>query len=128
MSPKAPTPTPAELEILQELWGSGGKTVRAVHDAIRRRRPVRYTTVLKLLQIMIEKGLVDRDESERSHVYEAAVAEDEVQRRLVGELLDRVFDGSAATLVMQALSARPASAKELDEIRELLNRSPRRKR
>jgi BlaI family penicillinase repressor len=90
------------------------------------RRPVRYTTVLKLLQIMAEKGLVDRDETARSHVYLAAVDETAVTRHLVRDLVDRAFEGSAAKLVMQALAAKPASPRELREIRELLERLNRR--
>lgn len=80
-----------------------------------------YTTVLKLLQIMIEKGLVLRDESERTHVYRARLSEQQTQRQLVRDLLDRAFDGSAATLVMQALATKRASREELDEIRRLLD-------
>lgn len=121
-------PTHAELEILQLLWTKGPRTVRAVHDDIRRRRPVRYTTVLKLLQIMTEKGLVDRDESARSHIYHPAVKEQVVKKHLVRDLADRVFAGSAASLVMQALAAKPASAQELREIRALLDKLPEKNR
>lgn len=118
----APRPTNAELEILRVLWRSGPRTVREVQAALRRDPPTGYTTTLKLLQIMAEKGLVDRDESRRSHVYRARVDESQSQRRLVGELMDRAFGGSAQRLVMQALAARPASAEELAEIRRLLDR------
>jgi predicted transcriptional regulator len=121
-------PTNAELEILQVLWSDGPSTVRAVHDRIRRRRPVRYTTVLKLLQIMTEKGLVRRDESSRSHIYASAVQEKVVKKHIVRDLTDRVFEGSAARLVMQALADRPASPTELREIRALLDRLPERSR
>jgi predicted transcriptional regulator len=121
-------PTNAELEILQVLWSAGPRTVREVHKRIRRRRDVGYTTVLKLLQIMAEKGLVTRDESARSHVYGAAVREQAVKKHLVRDLTDRVFDGSAARLVMQALAAKPASAEELREIRALLDKLPGRTR
>ena len=121
-----PQPTNAELEILKVLWAGGPQTVRDVHDEIRRRRPVRYTTVLKLLQIMTEKGLVQRDESARSHVYGAAVDETAVTSHLVKDLVDRAFEGSAAKLVMQALAAKPASPRELKEIRDLLERMNRR--
>jgi BlaI family transcriptional regulator, penicillinase repressor len=116
-----PVPTNAELEVLRILWRDGPQTVRAVHDALRARRDIGYTTALKTLQVMAEKGLVSRDDAERSHVYAAAVPEGAVKRRLVADLLDRAFDGSAAGLVMQALSARRASPEELREIRRLLD-------
>jgi predicted transcriptional regulator len=117
-----PRPTGAELEILRVLWRSGPLTVRQVQEALRRDPPIGYTTTLKTLQVMAEKGLVDRDESRRSHVYRARVDESQSQRRLVGDLMDRAFGGSAQRLVMQALEARPASAEELAEIRRLLDR------
>lgn len=117
----APAPTNAELEILRLLWRDGPLTVRDVHETIKRRRDVRYTTVLKTLQVMTEKGLVTRDDSERSHVYAAAVPESTVKKRLVADLVDRAFDGSAAGLVMQALSARRASPEEIKQIRKLLD-------
>ena len=116
-----PHPTNAELEILRVLWRRGSGTVRDVHEELDREPPVGYTTVLKLLQIMTEKGLVTRDESSRSHVYQAAVSEAVTQRRLVSDLLDRAFEGSALGLVMQALEARPATREELQQIRQLLN-------
>ena len=121
MPPSAPVPANAELEILRLLWADGPQTVRELHRAVRRQRDVAYTTVLKTLQVMTEKGLVTRDESARSHVYAAAVPEGAVKRRLVSDLLDRAFDGSAAGLVMQALSAKRASPEELRQIRELLD-------
>lgn len=116
-----PLPTDAELGILQVLWGRGSSTVREVKEELERERAVGYTTVLKLLQIMHEKGLVERDESERSHRYTAAVAETATERRLVGDLIDRGFSGSAGRLVLRALSARKASAEELSEIRRLID-------
>lgn len=116
-----PLPTDAELGILQVLWRRGPSTVREVLGELGRERPVGYTTVLKLLQIMHEKGLVERDESERSHRYRAAVAEQVTQRRLVGDLIDRGFEGSAGRLVLRALSARRATPEELSEIRRLLD-------
>ena len=119
--PSPPVPTNAELEILRLLWREGPLTVRAVHDALRTRRDIGYTTALKTLQVMAEKGLVTRDDAERSHVYAAAVPEASVKRRLVADLADRLFDGSAAGLVMQVLSARRASPEELREIRRLLD-------
>jgi len=123
---KLPPPTNAELEILKALWTQGPQTVRDVHEKIRQRRPVGYTTVLKLMQIMAEKGLVIRDETSRSHVYRAAADESVVTRHLVRELVDRAFEGSAARLVMQVLADKPASAKEIREIRDLLDRMNRR--
>jgi BlaI family penicillinase repressor len=116
-----PIPSNSELEILQVLWQKGSQTVRQIHPALRRKREIGYTTVLKTLQVMTEKGLVTRDESERSHVYKAAVPEKSVKRRLVSDLLDRVFDGSAANLMVQALSAKRASAEDIRRIRKLLD-------
>jgi BlaI family transcriptional regulator, penicillinase repressor len=111
-------PTDAELGILRILWTRGPSTVRDVAAALGREDA--YTTVLKLLQIMAEKGLVRRDESARTHIYEAAQSEEKMQEHLVADLLDRAFEGSAPKLLMRALSVRKASAKELDEIRKLL--------
>jgi BlaI family transcriptional regulator, penicillinase repressor len=125
MTRDVPKPTEAELSILRVLWERGPSTVREVHEAIVRGRPsaraTGYTTVLKLLQIMTEKGLVTRDERTRSHVYRARWSEDTTQRQLVTDLLDRAFGGSAARLVMQALDLSPASAEELKEIRRLID-------
>ncbi|HXT16310.1 MAG TPA: BlaI/MecI/CopY family transcriptional regulator [Gemmatimonadaceae bacterium] len=121
-----PVPTPAELELLRLLWRHGPQTVRDVHERIKRRRDIGYTTVLKTLQVMAEKGLVTRDESSRSHVYAAAVHETAVKRRLVSDLVESAFDGSAAGLVMQALSTRRASPEEIKEIRRLLDTMKRR--
>jgi predicted transcriptional regulator len=118
---RAPQPTAAELEILRVLWRHGPATVRDVQDRLPRGDQLAYTTVLKLLQIMSEKGLVARDESARTHVYRAAVPEARVKRRLVTDLLDRAFDGSAMNLVMQALSAKPATPDELRQLRALLD-------
>jgi BlaI family penicillinase repressor len=117
----APVPTQAELEILRLLWRGGPQTVRDVYDAVRRRRRVGYTTVLKTLQVMAEKGLVKRNDSQRSHVYTAAVPETAVKKRLVGDLVDRLFDGSAAGLAMHALSSKRASSEEIAEVRRLLD-------
>ena len=114
-------PTNAELEILRVIWQRGPSTVRQIHDELAPRRKTGYTTVLKLLQIMAEKGLVGRDESQRSHVYSAARGEEETQGQLVGDLMDRAFGGSAAQLVLRALSDKPASAEEIAEIRRMLN-------
>ncbi len=120
--PDTPQPTPAELDLLRVLWQRGPSTVRDLHAAVE--RDVGYTTVLKLLQIMTEKGLVTRDASARSHIYTAAVSEDDTQRRLVADLLDRAFGGSRLDLVMQALSATPATREELRQIRALLDSMP----
>jgi predicted transcriptional regulator len=116
-----PRPTDAELSILRILWRRGPSTVRDVHDDLSRESTTGYTTILKLLQIMTEKGLVVRDESERAHVYEPAYGQQKTQRQLLTDLVDRAFDGSAAQLVVQALSGRKTSAAELDEIRRLLD-------
>ena len=118
----ASRPTDAELEILNVLWQRGASTVRDVHEAISGTGAgVGYTTVLKLMQIMAEKELVRRDESQRAHVYEARLAREQTQRQLIGDLLERAFDGSATKLVMQALSGRKASAEELSTIRDMLD-------
>ena len=116
-----PRPTDAELEILKVLWRRGPSTVREVFETLGEARGTGYTTVLKLMQIMAEKGLVVRDESERAHRYEPAAPEDETQRRLVGDLLRKAFDGSAKKLVLQALSAKRASSEELSEISRMLD-------
>jgi BlaI family transcriptional regulator, penicillinase repressor len=117
-----PRPTEAELEILRVLWDRGPSTVRDVHTEITRERATAYTTVLKLLQIMTEKGLVTRDDTDRSHVYSPRVAEQVTQRQLVTDLLARAFKGSTASLVMQALDASRATPDELAEIRRLIDR------
>lgn len=121
-------PTDAELAILHVLWQGGPATVREVHEQLAREPRIGYTTVLKILQIMTEKGLVTRDESQRSHVYKARVSEEAAQRQLVSDLLDKAFRGSASRLVMRALAAKPASADELDEIRRLLRQLEAEKR
>jgi len=116
-----PKPTDGELAILAVLWRHGPRTVREVHSEFSRTRQTGYTTVLKMLQIMAEKGLVTRDETRRTHIYHAALAQSDAQRRFLGDLLDRVFNGSAHRLVLQALSAKKASPAELAEIRQLLD-------
>ena len=116
-----PRPTDAELEILTVLWSRGPSTVREIHEVILKRRPAQYTTVLKLLQIMAEKGLARRDEKERAHVYEAAYSQELTQKQLAGDLLHRAFGGSAARLMQGALSARRTSKTELAELRKLLD-------
>lgn len=116
-----PRPTDAELEILTVLWSTGPCTVRQVHEALSQNREMGYTTVLKLMQIMFEKKLVTRDESQRSHVYRASQKEQVTQRHLLADLLARAFGGSTEKLVLQALSSKQASKEELAEIRRLLN-------
>jgi len=116
-----PRPTDAELEILTVLWSRGATTVREVHEVIAKRKPTQYTTVLKLLQIMAEKGLVRRDEKNRAHIYEATKPREWTQRQLAGDLLQRAFNGSAQSLMVGALSSRKASKEELAELRKLLD-------
>ncbi len=117
-----PRPTDAELAILRVLWRRGPSTVKDVHEELTRSAPTGYTTTLKQLQIMAEKGLVDRDESQRAHLYTARLAAEQTQTQLVRDLLDRAFEGSATRMVMRALSSRSATPEELAEIRELLDR------
>lgn len=120
-----PKPTPAELEILNILWDLGQATVRQVHEILYERKKAGYTTVLKLLQIMTEKRLVRRDVGARAHIYEPCLRRETTQGQIVDDLLDKVFGGSAAQLVMRALSSRPASKGELDEIRRMLDEHER---
>lgn len=120
-SQRLPRPTNAELEILRVLWSLGPSSVREVHTGLAGPPRRGYTTVLKLLQIMIRKGLVSRDDGSRVHIYRAAVGEEEIQRQLAADLLERAFGGSATKMIMRALSARPASPEELAEIRRLLD-------
>jgi len=116
-----PKPTAGELEILNALWRNGPSTVNEVQAVLARGDRVAYTTVLKQLQIMFEKGLVKRDDSTRPHVFRAAVAEARVKRRVIADVLDQVFEGSAMNLVMQALSVKRATPAELRRLRELLD-------
>jgi predicted transcriptional regulator len=117
-----PRPTDAELSILRVLWQRGPSTVREVQESLNEARPTGYTTVLKTLQIMTEKGLVRRDEQQRAHVYEAQFAQQQTQRQIVGDLLNRVFDGSASNLLMHALATKKgASPEELSQIRDILD-------
>lgn len=115
-------PTDAELEILQVLWENGPSSVRFVNDELSERRDVGYTTTLKLMQIMFEKGLVTRNTDARSHIYEAAIDKDETQRTLLDNFVDNVFSGSAMNLVMSALGSHQASKEELDQIKALIER------
>jgi predicted transcriptional regulator len=118
---RPPKPTDAEMAILGVLWRCGPSTVRQVWEQLNTSRQTGYTTVLKIMQIMFEKGLLARDEAERSHVYKPRLSEARTQRQVVGHLLDKVFSGSAPKLVMQALAARKATPEELAEIRRLLD-------
>ena len=119
--PSAPRPTDAELAILRIMWDRGPSTVRQVHDILGLERQAAYTTALKLLQIMTEKGLVERDERDRTHIYRARLSEETTQRQLVRDLVDRAFAGSASKLVMQALATKRASAEELRDIRKAID-------
>lgn len=116
-----PRPTDAELAILRVLWERGPCTVREVHDALSSSQDTGYTTVLKLLQIMTDKGLVVRDETNRAHVYSTRYSEQRTQRQLLGDLIERAFGGSPAKLVMQALTGTTATADDLTAIRQLLD-------
>jgi BlaI family penicillinase repressor len=125
---KPPKPTESELSILRVLWRRGPSTVREVWEETSATQRTGYTTVLKLMQIMAEKGLVERDETARSHVYHPRLSEDQTQRQVVGHLLERLFSGSAPKLVMQALAAKKATPAELAEIRKLLDEMEGRRR
>jgi predicted transcriptional regulator len=116
-----PRPTESELEILNILWERGPSTVRQVHERLAETKKSQYTTTLKLMQIMAEKCLLARDESERSHVYKPNIERNQVQQQFAGYLLDRVFGGSARSLLIGALGARRASKKELAELRAMLD-------
>lgn len=128
MSHRPIRPSDGELAILRVLWDRGPSTVRDVHGELSKVRDMGYTTVLKLMQIMAEKGLVTRDESARTHVYRAAQGEEPTQTCLLDDLLQKAFQGSAASLVMRALSARKAGHEELEEIQACLDRLRRERR
>ncbi|WP_293785204.1 BlaI/MecI/CopY family transcriptional regulator [uncultured Pedobacter sp.] len=113
-------PTEGEMEILQVLWQKGHATVREVHEALNK-KDSGYTTTLKLMQILHEKGMVERDTTQKTHVYKALVSRDKTEKQLVNKLIDNVFNGSAARLVMQALGNHSASAAEIDEIKKYLD-------
>jgi BlaI family transcriptional regulator, penicillinase repressor len=125
MTKQTGKPTPAELEILDVLWERGEATVREVFEILSARKPTLYTTVLKLMQIMLEKRLVERDSSSKAHVYRARLSQDETQKSLVSDLLEKAFRGSALRLVQHVLESKPASAEELAEIRKLINETER---
>ena len=114
-------PTDAELEILHVLWANGPSTVRQVHEKLSQSRDIGYTTALKFMQIMNEKGLLSREEDARSHTYKALVSEEDTQRNLVDRFVETAFRGSASKLVMQVLGQHKASREELDEIKNLLD-------
>ena len=118
---RPPRPTDSELEILNVLWDRGPATVRQVHESLSRIKLSQYTTTLKLMQIMTEKGLLERDESERSHIYTPRVRREQVQQQVAAHVMNRVFGGSARNLLMGALGAKRASKKELAELRRLLD-------
>lgn len=114
-------PTESELEILQALWAKGLATVREIHEELAKSKDVGYTTTLKLMQIMHEKGLVKRDDSMRTHVYQAAVNKEKTQKHLLSKMIDNLFGGSPTQLVIQALGEHKASPEELEKIQALLN-------
>jgi predicted transcriptional regulator len=120
-SNKTIKPTESELEILQVLWEKKEATVREVHDEISKTKDIGYTTALKLLQIMFEKGLVSRNDSSKTHIYMPAVSREKTQNHLLGKMIDNVFSGSPSQLVMQALGNHKTSREELDEIQKLLD-------
>ena len=121
MPPKTPKPTEAELEVLSVLWSRGPSTVRQVHEALSPRRDVGYTTILKIMQLMADKGLVKRDTSQRTHVYAPADSSSHTRRRLVRDLIDRAFDGSARGLILEALASKRPTKAETAELRALLD-------
>jgi predicted transcriptional regulator len=127
MPPPRRRPTDAELAILRVLWERGPSTVRQIHEVLSRDRPLGYTTALKLLQIMTEKGLTTRETLGIQHVYRASLGEQGTQRQLLRDLIERAFGGSTSKLVMQALAAKKASPEELREIRRLLARAREKK-
>ena len=113
-------PTAAELEILSVLWETGSATVKEVHEKLNENKPTTYTTVLKFLQIMTEKGLVERDDANKAHIYRAALTQEQTQTTLVTDLLEKAFRGSALKLVQHVLETKPTNAKELAEIRKMI--------
>lgn len=127
-TPSTRKPTSSELEILHVLWERGPCTVREVHQALQEKRPIGYTSVLKLMQIMTAKGMVQRNEEQRAHVYEAVQPAEKTKRELAMDVLQRVFDGSASELMMHALAGRKASKEEIEEMRRLLNEHERKLR
>jgi BlaI family penicillinase repressor len=121
-------PTTSELEILRVLWARGPSTVREVHDALTEKKAMGYTTVLKLLQIMTTKGTVRRNETQRAHVYESCLPAEQTKRQIAGDMLQRVFEGSASQLMMHALAGSKSSPEEIEELRQLLDQYERKAR
>jgi BlaI family penicillinase repressor len=121
-------PTASELEILRVLWTRGPSTVREVHDSLKEKRVMGYTSVLKFLQIMTAKGTVRRNETQRAHVYESCLPAEQTKRQLAGDMLQRVFEGSASQLMMHALASRRASREEISELRRMLDEHERNRR
>ena len=121
-------PTVSELEILRVLWARGPSTVRAVHEALARQKAIGYTSVLKLLQIMTAKGTVRRNEEQRAHVYEACLPAEQTKRQIAGDMLQRVFEGSASQLMLHALAGRRTPLEEIEELRRLLDEHERNRR
>jgi BlaI family penicillinase repressor len=119
---QTPRPTDSELRILNILWDRGPASVRTVHDGLQQDKPSQYTTTLKLMQIMTEKELIDRQEVDRVHIYRPCNSREQTQRQLAGHLMEQAFGGSARSLLMGALDAKPASKKELTELRKLIDR------
>ena len=122
-----PKPTEVELELLRVLWDKGSASVRELHEVVSSQRPLGYTSVLKTLQIMTEKGLVERTEAGKAHIYHAAASQEETQNQLLRDLSERLFSGSAAQLAMHALSMQPASEEELEEIRKIIRQKREKK-
>lgn len=122
LNKKIPKPTESELEILKVLWEHGPSSVRFVNDEINKRKETGYTTTLKFMQIMLEKNLLTRNTDARSHIYDAAISQEETQRDLLGKFVDNVFGGSAMNLVMQALGDHDASKAELEQIKALIDK------
>jgi BlaI family transcriptional regulator, penicillinase repressor len=121
-------PTASELEILRVLWSRGPSTVREVHDALSEKKAMGYTSVLKFLQIMTAKGTVRRNESQRAHVYESCLPAEQTKRQIAGDMLQRVFEGSASQLMLHALAGRKASPEEIEELRRMLDEYERNRR
>jgi len=121
MTPETQKPTVSELEILRILWARGPSTVREVHESLSEKKDLGYTTVLKLLQIMTTKGTVRRNETQRAHVYEACLPAEQTKRQIAGDMLQRVFEGSASQLMMHALAGSKSSPEEIGELRRLLD-------
>jgi BlaI family transcriptional regulator, penicillinase repressor len=128
MKPTPQKPTASELEILRILWSRGPSTVREVYESLSETKDLGYTTVLKLLQIMTTKGTVRRNETQRAHVYEAGIPAEQTKRQLAGDILQKVFEGSASQLMMHALAGRRASREEIEEMRRLLDDYERNRR